>query len=304
VVEARGGALNREPGIDDTTVVGLEVASVQGDGEGTVLVQVLSHGDLRGSSLGAGDASVTSDGGSEVVGRVLVGEGNLALASLSGVRIRSLRDDSSPLLDVLHTVPLETTVATLVADRLALDHGAIVRAVNKELLRQDLLRETLNQEGSLEVTDGGEGPARTALTLILNGGDLTLLNPIPGSRGVSLGESLEVQSGTSVQASSGQSLRGLRDHLVGASKLLLRDVGELVQVERSLGVRLAVGIDALKGLAKVVEANALLSSRGVNLSVLGLEGFPLKNATKKFWLDLAMPVKNLMGEYRGRGASE
>lgn len=262
MVEARGGALRGEPGVDDSTIIRLEVTSVQSDGDGTVGVQVGSHGDLRGGSLRGGDAGVSRDGGSDVVLGVLVGEGNLALAGLSGVGVRSLRDNSSPLLDVLHSVPLEATVATLVANVLALDLGAVMRAVDEDLLGEDLLGLILHEDSRLEVTDGGESPAGAALSLVLDGGDLALLAPIPGSGRVALGEGLEVQSGTtSKQASSGETLRRLGSHLVGAGELLLRHVRELVHGEGGLRVSLAVSINTLEGAAKVVEANAVLLKR-------------------------------------------
>jgi hypothetical protein len=131
--------------------------------------------------VGARDASVVGDG--SVEGRVLV-EVNLASTINTLVRVGLLSDDTTPGEDVLHSVPLEATIATLVADGLATNEGASVRAINEELLRVLAESTGLDSVDGLDVGDGGEGPARTALALVLDGVNVvTLLSPVEGSGG-------------------------------------------------------------------------------------------------------------------------
>jgi hypothetical protein len=75
----------------------------------------------------------------------------------------------------------ETSIATLVL-------SLAVVAIDELLLREGGKRVSLNLPDTFEASSGGERPARTALSLILSGGDGTCSNPI--DRGSSL-DSLE-----------------------------------------------------------------------------------------------------------------
>jgi len=72
-------------------------------------------------------------------------------------------------LSVLVGVVLPATVATVVT---------VGSAVNKLLLGERDELASGNEVGTFETTSGGEGPAGTARTLVLDGGDGTLVDPV------------------------------------------------------------------------------------------------------------------------------
>jgi len=85
------------------------------------------------------------------------------------VRVVSLKDDSV-LLSVVESVILPATIATVVE----------VDTVNILLLGEGEESGVLNLEVSLKSTSGREGPAGSALTLILDRGDSTSFSPVNG----------------------------------------------------------------------------------------------------------------------------
>mmetsp|Transcript_87904 Transcript_87904/g.121184 ORF Transcript_87904/g.121184 Transcript_87904/m.121184 type:complete len:206 (-) Transcript_87904:48-665(-) len=86
-------------------------------------------------------------------------------ASVSVVRFVG----KSVALSVSVGVVLPATVATVVTTG---------RAVNKLLLRERNELTRLHEVGTFETTSGGESPAGTARTLILDGGDGTFVDPV------------------------------------------------------------------------------------------------------------------------------
>jgi hypothetical protein len=144
----------------DAAVVELERALVSLDSDGDGL---LGDGRNEGILRVGLDVSVARDGGDVLAG---------GLASTLGgsVRVRGLRADAAVGLDPLEGVVHQAAVAALVAGR--------ARAVNKLLLREGDKGASLDEVDTLDGAGGGEGPARAALALVLDGGDGTLGNPV------------------------------------------------------------------------------------------------------------------------------
>lgn len=95
----------------------------------------------------------------------------VALSVSAGVWVGRLELDLVGL-NVFESIVHKTSIATLVAK------GA--GAVNKLLLGEGLEVLVGHEVGSLQGTGGGEGPAGTALSLVLNWGDGTLRSPVDG----------------------------------------------------------------------------------------------------------------------------
>jgi len=145
----------------DSRSVELEggLRSVDGDGGGSHVDRVLQVG--LGSLL---DVLVGLQGGSRV--GLVVSAGSV----LSSVGIGGFGIDTSVLDDVFHGLSHQTTVASLVSV------GS--RAVNQVLLRETNQRLARDEVASLSRSSGGEGPARTALALILDSSDGSLGSPV------------------------------------------------------------------------------------------------------------------------------
>jgi hypothetical protein len=274
VVELLSRALAVLPtGGDDTRAVVLERISVDSDGERTVVNEPSLHGGLR-SGVGARDA------GNVGKRNVQLHTVHVAGASLSGVGIGSLSGQTTPGLDISHSSPRPATVATLVANgSVASDVGASVRAVNNSLLREEDLLVLLDDVLGLDVTGGGEGPARTALTLILNGGNLTLSSPIEGggeglNREALLGDTVGEARLDDNLAESGAGALEAGHTGEGGAELLLSQVRELVDGEAGADL----GLDGLLvhasdtglGRAVVVEASVMLVESSIHLVMLDL----------------------------------
>ena len=101
---------------------------------------------------------------------------NGAGAILSIVRIGILGGDTSSVEDVLEGVGWETTVAAVVVEAAG--------AVNELLLSIGCKDTVLDKVGALKTTNSGEGPARTTAALIFDGGNTTLVLPVPGVRSI------------------------------------------------------------------------------------------------------------------------
>jgi len=148
--------------IVDTRLVELEgvVGSIDGNRDGANG----GNGRLESSLRTSLDILVAGDGTTRV-GRVVT-----ASTITSSVGVRSLSVKTLGLDDILESIVHQTTVATLVT--------LLGGAVNQVLLRKgDELASGL-EVGTLNGTSGGERPARTALALILDGGDVALSAPV------------------------------------------------------------------------------------------------------------------------------
>jgi hypothetical protein len=151
---------------DDTTVVELEGILVSFDSDRDRLLSNSSLKSIRVLRGNIGESDVLE----------LVSSRDLASAINTLVRIRGFRDDTVSS-DVLESLIHQTTVATLVSEA--------TRAVNELLFREADELAILNEVKTFEGTSGGESPAGTALTLILNISNSTLGGPIDGSRDIS-----------------------------------------------------------------------------------------------------------------------
>ena len=141
------------------------------DGEGNWLLGKSSLQLWDGLSWDVGISSVLNWSGG--LGGI-AGSGN----SVSrGVWIGGL-EVLSVLLEVHESVGLETSIAS---------HGVGV-AGNELLLGEGEEFSALEEVSSLVGEGGGEGPAGTALSLVLNWVDGTLGSPVNGSWGIDLGE--------------------------------------------------------------------------------------------------------------------
>jgi hypothetical protein len=107
----------------------------------------------------------TSDGGSAVAGRV-----SARVGSSGGVRVRGFSINSLVVDDVLESIIHETTVATFVT----FGGGAI----NEILLREADKAASRKEVSSFSGTSGGERPARSALSLVLDPSYGSLGSPV------------------------------------------------------------------------------------------------------------------------------
>lgn len=225
----------------DTGLVELEgvVAGIDGDGDGADG----GNGGLEGSLGSGGDINELGQSATGVGSVVVAGAITSSVGVLSIVRdafyknkntYRSLGVKTLVLDDVGESVVHQTSVASLVA----LAGGA----VDEVLLGEgDELAGGL-EVGALEGASGGERPARAALSLILDGGHVSLGNPVDGG-GVSL---VALSEGLAGNAGSGVHLGGQVDGLeLGVGQVTELVHSELVRV--SLGV---VGVDVSKVLVE------------------------------------------------------
>mmetsp|Transcript_73221 Transcript_73221/g.101566 ORF Transcript_73221/g.101566 Transcript_73221/m.101566 type:complete len:292 (+) Transcript_73221:161-1036(+) len=167
--------LSTATGGENTRMVGLESASIglNGDGERSLVKSRLHLAGVVG-----GDKFVVT-GTNDSLGRVVGARTIFAGVSVVRLELELVR------LGVLESVLLETTVATVVTP---LETGG---AVNELLLGERDELSSSEEVSTLKGTGGGESPAGTALTLILDTSNGTLVSPVNGG-GVSLGEGNEL----------------------------------------------------------------------------------------------------------------
>jgi hypothetical protein len=242
----------------DTASVELEdiLVSLNGDGD-----WLLDSGSLEGSLRVGWDVSESSDGGDGLAS-------GLASSIGSSVWVRSLRADTLVVDDELESVIHQTTVAALVSFS--------SRAVNQLLLRERQELSSVDEDVSFSRSSGGEGPARSALSLVLDWGDGS--GGFPIDRGWE-GREVELQLIGDVDRSL---LLGTVSSGITSGELISSEVSELVDTHgpgESLGV---VGIDLgdVGGEDGTSGGSLLL---GVGLSVLlcpGREGLKEKKGNK------------------------
>lgn len=143
--------------VEDSRLVGLPVGSINADGGG-LLVDVGGEGR---ASAGSGDAA-------DSVGSL--GGGSLAGSLLSGVWVGGL-SGQWVLSDVVKSLVWPSSVASVVGGR----------AVDQLLFGEVWERSLLDLPVSFDDSGGGEGPAGSARSLVLDGGDGTRVNPVDGS---------------------------------------------------------------------------------------------------------------------------
>lgn len=147
--------------VEDTTSVTLEDVGISLNSDRNWLLGDGSHQSSRRSSLNvmdAGDGNVSSNGMARLI---------ITLVWILSLGILSMR------LDVSHSTRLPSTIATLIFSSSV--------AVNDLLLREAQKSAGGDGVGRLDGRSGREGPARTALLLILDGVNLALSSPVNGS---------------------------------------------------------------------------------------------------------------------------
>ena len=176
VVHLAGG-VGATSGVHDSAGVGGPLGGIDGNGHGAVL---LEGGDDGIGVLSAGLETLALVLGVSPVGDGSSGEGGEGGGAGSGdslsrgVGVVGLGAHAAGGLDVLEGVGGKSSVAALV-DGVAGD----------ELLGGELGEGVSgNGPGSLDGLGGGEGPARSALLLVLDGGELALVVPVEGAGGV------------------------------------------------------------------------------------------------------------------------
>jgi len=234
--------LRRARGIIDTAAVEAPVGGIKSNRERTLVVEGSNHGVL---------IVIDESPGAEVVLDVALVE----LASLvnTDIRIVTLRDHTDAD-GIGESIGHETTVAARVANLLsgAREDHAVLLAIDKLLLRDERKVTVGDLVDTLHVASGREGPAGTAVGLILNVGHSTLITPILGVRIVDAGI---------ISSSVGVDRLGDRDSTeVLGSELLLSQVSELVKSKVSLALTVEVTDKSGVALESVVAGDMLLSA--------------------------------------------
>jgi len=225
---------------DDTTGVHLEDHLVGLDGDGN---WSLGNGGLELGGRWA-DILEASDLTNTLGGLVLAG----TVSGLVWVLGLELKWGG---LDVLEGIVHKTTVATVVS----------LGAVNELLLGEGVEGSGGEEFSTLDGTSGGEGPAGTALALVLDWGDGTLGSPVDAIGKVGLIEELNVLLGTEF-------------HLWLVTEELLElswgPVGHVVDTDGGfVTVLLRVGGDLLHGLSELGLSELELGSGSIGFTVLG-----------------------------------
>jgi len=209
---------------------------------------------------------------------VLITSINVDVRSERGTRVLGVVDTSSVLCsvwvaclginslvvnDILHGLGHESSVASLVA--------LAVRAINEILLRQANELLLSYEVASLSRSSSGESPAGTTLLLVLDGGNSSMLIPVPGGR-KSLWKSVSF-----IYSCSRSSVSGSK---VESGKLRSSKIGELVEanLEGLIGSVVAVdevqvvteGSVSVKELVMMVALLVLLHPEGESGLVLRL----------------------------------
>ena len=151
--------------VKDSRRVELEstLVSLNGNGDG-----LKSNSSLESSFVVGSNIDKLGDSGDRRAG--------LAGSVFSLVRIRRLVADSLIVDDVLESIVHQSSVASLVA--------LCLRAINELLLRERHELSSLDGNGTLDRAGGGEGPAGSALALILDISHSILGSPIDRVRNI------------------------------------------------------------------------------------------------------------------------
>ena len=249
----------------DATRVELPVAvGVNGNRDG-LLGDGPGKGGLRVGHIGEGDSNSAIDGGAAGVAG-----GNLSLSR--DIRVVVLRAEASSL-DVAEGIVHEATAAAHVS--------TLSVAADKLLLGEGDLLLILKVVSSLHSTGGGEGPAASALSLVLDSSDHVGGGPVDGIIGL---DTLEVVDEAAAL------LARSRLTEVDGRELLESKVGELVVAKSEGAVAsvvllddIAVGLESresllevsvtLKGQGVLGNVSSELSSiLGMGVNVLGVDG--------------------------------
>jgi len=227
--------------VHDTTAVVIELGSIDSDGKRTILLDGSHHLLLVAGGEGV-DALHLHLGLAGI---------ELAAALSALVRIVGLEHETTVVLDPVHSVSGPATVTAVV----------VVITVDDLLLREGKKLVVLEEVGTLASNNSAESPAGTALTLILNLSDSTLLTPI---------EALRETVGNSDISTTDVS----RDVKKDAVPLLIRELGPAVvggidgvQLSGASHVLLEDGIAGglLTGVVDLTELLLVSNPEGISL---------------------------------------
>jgi len=151
---------------DDSSRVREQEICIEGDGQRSV-------GDEVGHNLGdiSAECSPVGNLGNDWLSR-------LASSILSSVWVVSLIGESTVGDDVFVGEPWKSSTASTVAE-IWFGLKAAVRAIDDPLFRERNELSLGKEPLSFNVLSSGEGPARSTAGLVLDGGDCSLLGPVP-----------------------------------------------------------------------------------------------------------------------------
>jgi len=178
----------------------------------------------------------------------LVNDGSLQLVNIVGGDVVVARVDGEGLGSIMGALLVFTSIriVSFSFDTVlgSISHGINGPATTTSEIFSDAINEVLFREGdelgavdvvqTFKSTSGGESPARTARSLVLNGGDGTLSSPIPRSRGIINVELLDFT----------ESLRG-ESTSVDSTEFLRRHISKVIQAEGNIGLFSIVREDVL-----------------------------------------------------------
>jgi len=245
---------------EDTADVELPEGSINTNRQRTDVVKSSDH-----VSVSAVDSTPVRE--------LVLARASLVLALLNLALVRILALSGHTLTDTIgHSVGHKATVATAVADLLALVLHAVVIAINKLLLRKSGKLTVSNLVDTLHVASDRERPAAAARALVLNRGDSTIIDPVLLLRII-----LKSLGGGRKELGTREVLGDLMEVL--SSKLLGSKVSKLSETEaRTSRITLESLVHLENGalvLGKDLKTGLLLLSAEVHGLVLSLPLLPL-----------------------------
>lgn len=270
VVQSRVSVLATGGRSQHSASVRLPHRGIDADGDRTILVKVLGEKILVlvGAGVSATGSGIDETGDLGNDGRCVVSASTSNTRVTRHIRVAGLSLDTGNLHVSIGSNSV-TTVATLIT--------ALSVAVDGLLRSQLDGVVTLEDVGRLDGLSGREGPARTALTLILDGGDsdgAVAIRSAPVKVGGERGR-LEGLADLSLLAEEGVVTDGGLEVQVLALELNGVEIRELVDTECGRRVELLQLLSALHVLGEDGEAVSLMSIGLVGLAVLVLELGPL-----------------------------
>jgi len=251
---------------DDSSAVREQEICIEGDGQRSV-------GDEVGHDLGDISAECSPVGN---LGNV--GLAGLAGSILSSVWVVSLVGESTIGDDVLVCEPWESSSTSSVAE-IWFGLKAAVRAIDDPLFRERNEFSLGKEPLSFNVLSSREGPARSAAGLVLDGGDCSLLAPVPclgDGFGFNLCHSVVWPDASVVllRIELGEE-HGRSELVLGQVRVLVDSKGGLWVLSVQFGISFQVGLE-------VGESEVVFFSGGIDLAILchefGEEGFFSSNS--------------------------
>jgi len=239
--------------IKDTTAVVEPLISVSTDRDWTVVIKVLTkiifviNSDIN-------PISPALDGSARI---------ELAVTDGGGIRILFIGVDTVVLDDILEHIGLHTTIATIIAKLVAREQLTFTVTIDDVLLAKinklALFKEKLTLHGSAST----ESEARTAITLILNGSNSTLVKPVERVRKIVT--SMRSMDTTEVNLAHG-SIEALGN--TSSDELLMSTISKSIKTKSSTRRSTVHGVDSLLVLSVNTHTIGTLSSSRIGLVIL------------------------------------